>query len=82
MAVRYSSVIRPRSRNGAPTAANSGSDQPTPVPRMNRPPVNWSMLLAMRATSSGWRYGTIVTVVPSSSRSVSPPSHASVVNGS
>jgi hypothetical protein len=75
-------VIAPRRPNGTPRAAYSRFDHPTPTPRMNRPPLIWSMLAAMRAVSTGLRYGRTVTVVPSSIRSVIPASHAKVVNGS
>ena len=81
MAARYSSVIAPRWPNGTPSAANSGSDQPTPTPNTNRPPLNRSMLAAIRAVSSGWRYGRSATVVPNSMCSVCPASQARVTNG-
>ncbi len=79
---RYSSVIRPRRSKGSPSASNSWRAQPIPAPNRNRPPLNRSMLAVTRAVCSGWRYGTIATVVPSSIRSVCPASQASVVNGS
>src|SRR5262249_28834708 len=55
----------PRSRNGTPSASNSWTAQPTPTPRTRRPPLISLRLAAIRAVSSGCRYGTIKTVVPS-----------------
>ena len=40
------------------------------------------MLAASRAVCSGWRYGRMTTVVPSSTRVVARASQASVTNGS
>jgi hypothetical protein len=81
-AVRYSSVSRPRSANGTPSAANSCCAPPTPTPSTSRPPASSLRLSAMRATSSGCRYGSTITVVPSWIRVVRPASQDSVVNGS
>ena len=41
--------------NGIPNGACSGSNQPAPRPRMNRPPVAWSMTVADFASTDGWR---------------------------
>ena len=51
-------------------------------PRTRRPPLSSLRLAAIRATSSGCRYGTIRTVVPSMILPVRPASQASVVKGS
>ena len=50
-----SSVRLPRSANGTPSAANSPSIQPTPAPKMRRPPESTSMLARSLATGSGDR---------------------------
>ena len=65
-----------------PSASNSCRAQPTPTPRTSRPPLSRLRFAAIRAVSSGCRYGTMSTVVPSRTRRVTPASQASVVNGS
>ncbi len=77
-----SSVSRPRRSNGTPRASNSCRAQPDATPSTSRPPLSWFRFAAIRATSSGCRYGAIRTVVPSRIRSVTPASQDSVVNGS
>src|SRR6266851_1777802 len=49
-------------------------DQPSPL--------SWLRLVAIRAMRSGWRYGTMRTVVPSRTLLVIPASQARVVKGS
>ena len=46
-------------------ARNSSSSQPTPTPKMNRPPDNTSSEAIILALTSGSRYGTMITLVPS-----------------
>ena len=82
IASRYSFEIAPRRVNGTPSASNSCLAQPTPTPKMKRPPLNRSTVAAMRAVRSGLRYGMMMTVVPSSTRRVAAASQPSVVNGS
>nr|WP_236004011.1 hypothetical protein [Nonomuraea antri] len=82
IARRCSSVTRPRRSNGTPSASNSCRAQPAPTPSTSRPPLSCCRLAAIRATSSGCRYGTISTLVPSLMRLVRAASQASVVNGS
>ena len=59
---------RPRSRNGTPSAANSASSQPTPAPRINRPPDRFCNVASSLASGSGWRIGNTSTLVPSPNR--------------
>ena len=80
--VRHSSVSLPRMAYGTPSASNSCRAPPAPTPSTSRPPLSSSRLRAIRATSSGCRYGSTTTVVPSRIRVVMPASHDSVVNGS
>ena len=82
IASRYSLVIAPRFSNGTPSASNSCRAQPTPMPKMKRPPQRLSTCAVMRAVSSGWRYGTMITVVPSSRRRAFAASQPSSVKGS
>src|SRR5438552_3775857 len=65
-----SSMRRPRSLNGTPSAANSGSSQPTPTPRISRPPDKLCNVDNSLASGSGWRIGRTITLVPSRTRSV------------
>ena len=74
--------MAPRRSNGTPSAANSWRAQPTPTPKMKRPPDRRSTFAAIRAVSTGCRYGSTMTVVPISTRLVMPASQPSVVNGS
>ena len=60
-----SSIRRPRSRNGAPSAANSASIQPTPAPRISRPSERFCNVANSLASGSGWRIGNTSTLVPS-----------------
>jgi hypothetical protein len=79
---RYSSVSRPRLANCTPSASNSCRAPPIPTPSTSRPPLSSWRLRAMRATSSGCRYGSTITVVPSRTRVVMPASQDSMVKGS
>ena len=53
-----------RRRTGSRTASCSGSNQPAPSPRMNRPPVAWSMTVAALASTLGWRNVADSTACP------------------
>ena len=77
-----SSDQAPRSANGAPRSSISSRIQPTPAPRMTRPPERWSSVASALAASTGWRWGRTSTVVPSFARSVTPATMASAVSGS
>ncbi len=67
-----SSVTRPRSlKEGAFSAWNSSSIQPTPAPRMMRPPESTSMVASIFAVTTGFRYGMMRTLVPMRMRLVS-----------
>ena len=46
----HSLVRAARSSNGMPSAANSSASQPTPIPRMARPPESTSSVAASLAT--------------------------------
>ena len=74
--------MAPLWRNGTLSASNSRSAQPTPTPRMNLPPLSWSMLAPALAISSGLRYGRMATVVPISMDLVVAASQPIVVSGS
>src|SRR5438445_244983 len=65
-----SSMRRPRSLNGTPSAANSGSSQPTPTPRISRPPDKFCSVANSLASGSGSRIGRAMTLVPGRTRPV------------
>ena len=50
-----SSVRAARSAKGTPSAANSSRHQPTPAPRMIRPPERWSAVASALAVAIGFR---------------------------
>ena len=71
MSFTYSSVTAPRSSNGgAPSASNSSRSQPTPAPRITRPRERTSIVASILAATSGLRYGTTMTLIPSRVRVV------------
>ena len=76
-----SSMRRPRSLNGTPSAANSGSSQPTPTPMMSRPPERLCSVDNSLASGSGWRIGSTSTLVPSRTRSVTAATQVRVSTG-
>ena len=82
MIARYSSAIAPRSENGRPRSLNSASSQPTPMPKMKRPPETWSTVAAAFAATSGLRYGSTITLAPTWIRLVRPARKARSENGS
>src|SRR5438309_2009853 len=53
-----------------------------PIPRMKRPPLSASSDETILAVTTGFRYGTMRTVVPSRTRLVAPATTASVTSGS
>ena len=65
-----------------PTASNSASIQPTPTPRIDRPPDSWSSVAHCFANWTGSRNGSTRTSVPSWIVRVTPDSAASSVIGS
>ena len=78
-----SSFIRaPRSRWGIPTASNSRSIQPTPTPRIERPPDSTSSVAHCFANWTGSRNGSTSTSVPRLIERVTPASADSSVIGS
>ena len=77
-----SSVRRPRSFMEIPIAVNSGSFQPGPTPKMNRPSDMWSRVASSLASSTGWRSGTTRMWVPSGIVSVAPATQLSTISGS
>jgi hypothetical protein len=62
--VRYSTVRAARSSKGMPTPSNSSRHQPTPAPRITRPPERWSAVARALAVWTGFRYGMTRTLVP------------------
>ena len=54
----------------------------TPRPSTNRPPDRWSIVIAAIAVAAGWRADICVIAVPSRTRSVAAPHHASGVSPS
>ncbi len=76
-----SSVMRPRSANGIPSAANSPSTCPAPTPRITRPPDSASRVPNALAVSSGCRYAATNTLVMSRTFVVWPASQPSVATG-
>src|SRR5438093_4088657 len=78
----YSAVMAPRSAKGTPSATLSAATQPAPIPRMKRPPLSASSDETILAVTTGFRYGTMRTVVPSRTRLVAPATTASVTSGS
>ena len=79
---RFRSKIRPRCANGTPTASNSRSYQPAATPSTSRPPHTWSRDDVTFARTTGLRRGSTRTPVPSSTRSVTAASAASVESDS
>ena len=77
-----SSIRRPRSWNGTPSAANSPSSQPTPAPRISRPSEKFCSVASSLASGSGWRSGNTSTEVPSRMRLVTAATQVSVSTGS
>ena len=82
MASMYSSARAPRRSNGTPSASNSSSSQPTPMPRSSRPPDRWSSDDACLAKYSALAWVTMLTPVPSRRRSVAPAMNVRAMNGS
>ena len=70
MSAICSSQRRPRSRKFSPSASNSTSFQPTPMPSVMRPPLSTSTSAACLATSAVWRWGRIRMPVTNRMRSV------------
>ncbi len=64
MAARYSSLIRPRSWKGTPSARNSSSSQPTPNATTIRPLLIQSTVDRAFAMTTGCCSGRMVTDVP------------------
>ena len=73
-----SSTLRPLPANGTPTASNSSSSQPAPIPRMIRPSERTSAVDSIFAVSTGGRYGTTRTELSSFNFSVQPDRKISV----
>ena len=74
------SLVRgPRSRYGTFINANSSSCQPTPSPRIVRPPESTSSVAHSLAKYTGLRSGSTSTMVPSLMVRVTPASAARVV---
>ena len=82
MSSRASSVRAPRFPKFCPRTSNSSSNQPTPIPKMNRPPESWSTSATCFATSKGLCIGSTTTLVPSVMRLVCAARNESTVKGS
>ena len=82
MTATYSRVREARCLYGTPSNSNSSSIQPTPAPKITRPPEATSSEATTRAMSSGCRYGTIVTLVPSRTVFVTGTSRPRTTNAS
>ena len=68
--------------NGSPNARYSGSFQPEPTPSTKRPPLTSSIAAAMRAIRPGGWNARHATSGPSTTRSVTAASAASIVQAS
>jgi hypothetical protein len=79
---RYSLVRAPRSWNGTPSAANSASFHPTPMPAISRPPDMRSSVAIAFAVAIGLRYGMISTETPTPMRLVCAAMNDIDTNGS
>ena len=77
-----SSIRRPRSRNGTPSAANSAAIQPTPAPRISRPSDRFCNVANSLASGNGWRIGNTRTLVPSPTLLVKAAAQVRVRTGS
>jgi hypothetical protein len=64
---------------GTPKASNSGWCQPAPNPRITRPPLTSSSVVAILANTAGLRNGVHKTSVPSCTRFVAWASADSIV---
>ena len=78
----YSRVRASGLANGIPYQPSTTCGPDTPRPRMKRPPLRWSSVIAAIAVAAGWRAESCTIAVPSFSRSVAAPHHASGVRQS
>ena len=65
-----------------PKAVCSVSNQAPPIPRIARPPERWSSVVAILATSAGFRNVLAPTISPMRARDVTRPSRASTIQPS
>ena len=72
----------PRESNGVINASNSSASQPAPTPSTTRPPARRSRLATCLASSTGLRWGSTSTAVPSSTDSVTAAAWASTMRAS
>src|SRR5215467_9997248 len=78
----YSRVRWPRRSNGTPKASNSSASHPTPTPKINRPPLSWSTVAMVLASTSGLCSGTRQIPVANRILVVHAAAYARVVKGS
>src|SRR5215212_2695826 len=78
----YSLVLARGLPNGAPYQPSTTCGPDTPSPSTNRPPDRWSTVSACIAQAAGDRADNCATDVPSRTREVDEPHHASGVNAS
>ena len=78
----YSRVRASGLANGCPYQPSTTCGPETPTPRMKRPPERWSMVIAAMAAAAGVRADICMIAVPSLTRSVAAPHHASGVSTS
>ena len=71
-----------KAANGAPVDFISGSHQPTPSPKMSRPFESTSSEASCLARTSAWRWGRMMTPVPSRMREVWAARYVSATTGS
>jgi hypothetical protein len=78
----YSRVRASGLANGMPYQPSTTWGPDTPRPRMKRPPLRWSSVIAAIAVAAGWRALIWTIAEPSLSLSVDAPHHASGVRQS
>ena len=78
----YSRVRASGLANGWPYQPSTTCGPLTPMPRMKRPPLRWSIDIAAIAVAAGVRALICTSAVPSLMRSVCEPHHASGVRQS
>ena len=72
----------PRSSKRTPVELNSSATQPAPTPAISRPPDSRSSVASSRAISTGGLSAIMLTLVPSSTRSVTAATYDSAIHGS
>ena len=68
--------------NGIPYQPSTTCGPETPIPRMKRPPLRWSIVIAAIAVAVGWRADICMIAVPRRTFFVAAPHQASGVSAS